>query len=62
MCLGLSSAALSCHPSSYSQFVMGPEMVVALYEIKLPQVKVNGSDTGSDFRKESMRLSELIEA
>lgn len=36
-------------------------MVVTLYEIKLPRVKVNGSDTGSDFRKESMRPIEIIQ-
>lgn len=60
-CLGLTSSELSHHPSSYSQFVIGPGMVVTRYEIKLPRVKVNGSDTGSDFRKESMRPIELIQ-
>lgn len=55
-CLGLTPAEVSRHPSSYSQFVTGPEIVAAVYEIKLPQVKVNGSDKGSDFRKESLRL------
>lgn len=54
--MGLTPAELLHHPSSYSQFVTGPEIVAAVYEIKLPQVKVNGSDTGSDFRKESLRL------
>lgn len=55
-CLGLTPGELSCHPSSYSQFVIGPDIVAAVYEIKLPQVKVNGSDTGFDFRMESLRL------
>lgn len=59
--MGLNSSELSRHPSSSSQFVIGPEMVVTLYEIKLPRVKVNGSDTGSDFRKESMRPIEIIQ-
>lgn len=36
-------------------------MVVTLYEIKLPPVKVNGSDTGSDLRKESMRPIGIIQ-
>lgn len=55
-CLGLTPGELSRHPSSYSQFVFGPEIVVAVHEIKLPQVKVNGSDTEFDFRKESLSL------
>lgn len=54
--MGPTPGELPPHPSSCSHFVFGPENGAAVDEIKLPQLKVNGSDAGSDLGEESLGL------